>query len=158
MQAWKIFIVSLVLTLASCASINPLKDPEVKLVGIEPTKIQGFSQHFTIKLMVTNPNAFDLDIEGVNFNLDIANQKVMGGVSNTVPVLKAYSETAVSLNASVGLFDLLKLVSFFGQNPNETLKYNLQTEIDPNGFIPFNINREGVLSDELISGFKKSKK
>jgi LEA14-like dessication related protein len=158
MRTWKVLIVGLILTLASCASINPIKDPEVKLVGIEPTKTQGFSQHFSLKLLVTNPNAFDLDIEGVNFNLDVADQKVMGGVSNAVPVLKAYSETPVSLNASVGLFDLLKLLAFFGQNPNETLNYKLNTEIDPNGFLPFNISREGVLNDELLSGLKKGKK
>lgn len=158
MQTWKAFIVLFVLTLTSCASINPIKNPDVKLIGIEPTKIQGFSQHFKLKLMVTNPNAFDLDIEGVNFNLDVADQKVMGGVSNTVPVLKAYAKTPVTLNASVGLFDLLKLLSFFGQNPTEQLKYQLTTEIDPNGFVPFNINREGVLSEELLSGLKKTKK
>ncbi len=157
MRTWKVFIVGLMLTVASCASINPLKDLDVKLVGIVPTKTQGFTQQFTLKLLVTNPNAFDLDIEGVNFNLDVADQKVMKGVSNSVPVLKAYSETPVSLNASVGLFDLLKLFTLIGQAPIETFKYNLTTEIDPNGFVPFNISREGALSKKLLDGLKKKK-
>jgi len=158
MRTWKTLILVLVLALTSCASIKPIKDPDVKLVSIEPTKTKGFSQHFKLHLMVTNPNAFDLDIEGVNFNLDVADQKVMAGVSSAVPVLKAYSETPVVLNASVGLFDLLKLIAFFGENPKEQLKYQLSTEIDPNGFVPFTINREGILNDELLDGLKKSKK
>jgi len=157
MRTWKAFIVLFVLTLTSCASINPIKNPDVKLIGIEPAKVQGFSQHFKLKLMVTNPNAFDLDIEGVNFNLDVADQKVMAGVSNSVPLLKAYSETPVTLSANIGLFDLLKLLAYFAQNPTQEMKYNLKTVIDPNGFIPLTVNREGVLSEELLSGLKKGK-
>lgn len=157
MRAWSIFFILFSFFLTSCASITPINNPEVNLVSIEPSKIKGLSQYFTLSLLVTNPNSFDLDIEGVTFNLEVAGQKVMAGASNSIPLLKAYSDTPVKLNANIGLFDLLKLLAYFGQNPTQEMKYTLKTVIDPNGFIPLTINREGILSDKLLSGLKKGK-
>lgn len=157
MRTWSMFFILFSFCLTGCASITPIKAPEVSLVSIEPSKTKGFSQYFTLSLLVTNPNGFDLNIDGVTFNLEIADQKVMAGVSNSIPLLKAYSETPVKLNASIGLFDLLKLLAYFGQNPTQEMKYNLKTVIDPSGFIPLTVNREGILSEELLSGLKKEK-
>jgi LEA14-like dessication related protein len=158
MRALSKFSAFFLIFLTSCANITPIKSPEVSLINIEPAKTKGFAQYFTLNLLVTNPNSFDLDIEGVTFNLDVVNQKVMSGVSHSVPVLKAYSETPVSISASIGLFDLLKLLTYFAENPAPEMKYKLTTTIDPNGFIPLTINRDGVFNDELLSGLKKSKK
>ena len=158
MRTWSMFFIMFSFFLTSCASINPINNPEVSLVSIEPSKTKGFSQYFTLNLLVTNPNSFDLAIDGVTFDLNVADQKVMAGVSNSVPLLKAYSETPVKLSANIGLFDLLKLLAYFGQHPTQEMKYNLRTVIDPSGFIPLTINREGILSDELLSGLKKGKK
>jgi len=146
------------LLLASCASIAPIKKPDVSLVSIEPSKTKGFTQYFTLNLLVSNPNSFDLDIEGVTFNLGIADQKVLSGMSSSVPLLKSYTETPISISASVSLFDLLKLLTYFAEHRNEELKYHLATTIDPNGFIPITISRDGILSDDLLSGLKQGKK
>lgn len=158
MRTWSMFFVLISILFTGCTSIPTIKKPEVSLVSIEPTKTKGFSQYFALNLMVSNPNSFDLDIEGVTFNLGVAEQKVLAGMSNSVPVLKAYSETPVTITAGVGLFDLLKLLNYFSQHHKEELTYHLTTTIDPNGFIPFTISREGKLSDDLLSGLKQGKK
>lgn len=158
MRSWNIVIAIFSLLLASCANIAPITKPEISLVSIEPTKTKGFSQYFALNLLVTNPNSFDLNIDGVTFNLGIADQKVLAGISNSVPVLKAYSETPVQLSAGVGLFDLLKLLTYFSENHNEKMRYKLTTTIDPSGFIPLTMSREGILSDDILSGLKQGKK
>lgn len=144
--------------LTSCANIAPITKPEISLISVEPSKTKGFSQYFTLNVLVTNPNSFDLAIDGVTFNLGISDQKVLAGVSNSVPVLKAYSETTVQLSAGVGLFDLLKLLAYFSEHPRDQISYNLTTTIDPSGFIPFTINREGILSDDILSSLKQGRK
>lgn len=113
---------------------------------LSPRDYKDFSLQYMTKI-----------VDGVTFNLEVADQKVMAGVSNSIPLLKAYSETPVKLNASIGLFNLLKLLAYFGQNPTQEIKYNLKTVIDPSGFIPLTVNREGILSEELLSGLKKEK-
>ena len=158
MRTWSMFFALFSMMLASCANIAPIKNPDVNLVSIEPAKNKGFTQYFTLNLMVSNPNSFDLDIEGVTFSLGIADQKVLTGMSSSIPLLKAYTETPVSISAGVGLFDLLKLLTYFGEHRNEELKYHLATTIDPNGFIPITIGRDGILSDDLLSGLKQGKK
>ncbi|XPF92632.1 LEA type 2 family protein [Colwellia sp. RE-S-Sl-9] len=158
MRTWSMFFALFCILLTSCASISPIKTPEVSLLSIEPSKTKGFSQYFTLKLLVTNPNSFDLAIDDVMFNLTVADKKVMTGSSSSVPLLKANSETAVALSANVGLFDLLKLLAYFSEHHQQEIRYNLATTIDPSGFIPLTVNREGVLSDELLSGIKRAKK
>jgi LEA14-like dessication related protein len=158
MRPWRIIFAIFSLLLASCASIVPIKKPEISLVNIEPTKSKGFSQYFTLNLFVTNPNSFDLNIEGVTFNLSVADQKILAGSSTSIPQLKAYKETPVKLTAGIGLFDLLKLLTYFSEHRQEKMKYNFATTIDPSGFIPITINREGILSDDLLSGLKQGKK
>jgi len=158
MRAWNYVVVLFVIALTGCANLTQIKSPEISLVSIEPAKTKGFSQYFSLNLLVTNPNSFDLDIEGVTFKLGVADQNVFSGVSNAVPLLKAYSETEVTLSAGVNLFDLLKLISYFSEHYQEEIKYSLVTSIDPNGFIPITVSRTGVLTDELLSGIKKGKK
>jgi len=157
MRTWSLFFLLFSFLLTSCASLPTLKNPDINLVSIEPAKRQGFAQYFTLNLLVTNPNSFDLTIDGVTFNLSVADQNIMSGVTNTLPILKAYSETPVKLSANVGLFDLLKLLTSFGQNPTKEMTYHLKTVIDPSGFIPLTINRKGILDDKLLSGLKKGK-
>lgn len=157
MRTWSILFVVVHFFLVGCASLSPIKAPEVSLVSITPDSIRGFSQYFTLNLLVTNPNSFDLDIDGVTFNLDVVDKKVFSGVSNAVPLLKAYAETPVTLSAGVGLFDLLKLITLFGETNPQALNYNLTTTIDPNGFIPLTIKRNGAFSQEMLSGLKQGK-
>lgn len=148
------FIVMALMTLVGCSTLTSFKDPEVTLESIEPVSSKGMNPRFKVILRVTNPNDQDFEMDGVSFNLDVAGKDLLSGVANDIPTLKAYSETLVDVEASISLFELLKLVRYLGKNLDEELSYNLQTTIDPSGFIAFDIENKGVLTDDLLSGLK----
>ena len=158
MSAWKFIVMLSVLLLSGCANIQQLQDLEVSLNKIEPNLSTGLSPRFNVQLLVTNPNAQDLEIEGVSLHLDIAKQKILSGISNNIPKLVAYSETPVDIQTTVNLFDLYKLLTYLGQHSNEDIKYQLKTKIDPKGFIAFNLNKEGLLNENLLQGLTKASK
>lgn len=149
-----IFAISTLVTLVACSSLTSFKDPEVSLESIVPVSSKGMNPRFKVVLRVTNPNNQDFEMDGVSFNLDVAGKDLLNGVANDIPTLKAYSETLVDVETSISLFELLKLVSYLSKNSNKELHYNLQTTIDPAGFIAFDIENKGVLTDDLLSGLK----
>ena len=152
MSAWKFIAILCVVGLSGCTNLQQLQDLEVSLINIEPTTATGLSPRFNVRLLVLNPNPQDLEIEGVMLRLNIADKKILSGVSSQIPTLKGYSETAVEVQTAVNLFDLFQLLTYLSQHSATDIKYQLKTKIDPRGFIAFNLNKEGFLNENLLQG------
>ena len=152
MSIWKSIVGMVIsaLLLSGCTNIQNLQDLDVSLTKIEPVQPLGLSPRFNVHLLVTNPNNQDLNIEGVTLQLNIADQKVLSGVSNQLPTLKAYAETPIEI--SVNLFYIFKVLKSINQQSADGINYQLKTTIDPDGFVPFNISKEGILDDEILQG------
>ena len=144
------FMLTLMCLLASCASLPPMEDPTVTLQSIEPVKGQGFSPKFKLNLLVTNPNDQDIELDGVSFKLAIKDQTLLSGVSNDLPVLGAYQETALSVEASVNFLEMIGLIRKFQSASDQNINYTLTTKIDPKGVLPaFTRTQEGQLKDMM---------
>ncbi|MFT6925152.1 MAG: LEA14-like dessication related protein [Psychromonas sp.] len=152
MSAYKFIIMFFVVGLSGCTQLQQLQDLEVSLVNIAPATVTGLSPRFNVRLLVLNPNAQDLEIEGVNLSLNINDKKILSGVSSQIPKLKGYSETTVEIQTAVNIFDLFKLLTSLSQHSGDDIKYQLKTRIDPKGFIAFNLNKEGFLNENLLQG------
>ena len=150
----KFALLIITFTITSCTTVNNLKDLEIELTSLKPLPSSGMTPRFQITMLVTNPNNEDLEIEGIDFKFSVAEHKLISGVTNKVPTLKAYSETPVKLDASVNLFDLLKLISYFNKTDSDTLTYELAATINPRGFVAFDVSHEGKISDKLKSVLK----
>ncbi len=153
MHNLKFLLFFVLLLISSCANLQPYEDLQIKLIAIDSGKQQGMSPSFTLKLLVTNPNAVDFEIDGLSFKLDIADQQILSGVANNVPTLLAYSDTVVAVQASISFFNLLKFLAFVSTDTEQVLNYHLRTKIDPKGFMVFNIEHQGKLDQNLLSGF-----
>ena len=57
---------------------------------------------FEIGLHIINPNRQPLTLTGVAYTISIEGYRIMTGVSNTLPVIEAYGEGEVRLEAEVG--------------------------------------------------------
>lgn len=158
MSIWKFIAILCVVGLSGCTHIQQLQDLEVSLINIEPTTAAGLSPRFNVHLLVLNPNAQDLEIEGVILRLDINDKKILTGVSSQIPALKGYSETVVEIQTAVNLFDLFKLLTHLNQHSGNDIRYQLQTTIDPKGFIAFNLSKEGFLNKDLLQGLSNQPK
>lgn len=152
MRAWKIYVILCSIWLSGCTNLQPLQDLQVSLVSIEPAASQGITPSFNINLLISNPNEQDLQIQGIAFNLEVADKNILSGVSNQIPTLKSYTETPITLSTSINLFDLLNLVAHLSQHSDQALNYRLNTKIDPKGFVALNIENEGVLNDQFLQG------
>jgi len=124
-------LVTLLLALAGCATLNPAyQKPEVHLVRFQPLPSQGLEQRFAIGLKVLNPNRMDLKINGISYNLKLQGHKVVSGLSGKVPVIPAYGETQLDLEASTDLFGSLRAVLDLLNAPGKPVSYELETRID----------------------------
>lgn len=141
---------------SGCATLQNLKDLEVSLLAIEPIPTQGMAARFKLKLLVVNPNNIPLPIEGVHFKFEVADSKLFSGVGNNIPTIEAYGETEVEVNASMSLFGLVQLVTKLGTLTNQPINYRLKTTIDPVGFMAFDVEQQGVLNQQMLSGLQGS--
>jgi LEA14-like dessication related protein len=89
MSVWKSLVIVCVLVLSGCTNIQNLRDLDVSLIKIESIPSVGLSPRFNVHLLVSNPNAQDLNIEGLSLQLNVADKKILSGVSNQLPT--AYS-------------------------------------------------------------------
>ena len=153
MSICKFIVMLSVFLLCGCTTnIQQLQDLEVSLIKIEPARSVGLSPRFNVQLLVLNPNAQDLEIEGVSLHLDIAERKILSGVSNQIPKLAGYSETSIKVQTTVNLFYLYQLLTHLSQHPSEDVQYQLKTKIAPKGFVAFNLNKEGFLKENFLQG------
>jgi len=152
MSAWKSIVILCVSILSGCANIQQLQDLDVSLIKIEPIQPVGLSPRFNVHLLVSNPNAQDLNIEGMTLQVNVADQKVLSGVSNQIPTLTAYGDTPIEVKTSVNLFYIFKLLSALNQQADDGIKYQLKATIDPDGFVPLSVSKEGILDDEILQG------
>ncbi len=119
------------LVLAGCASLNPsFQKPEVHLVRLQPLPAQGLEQRFAIGLKVLNPNRTALKISGISYNLKLQGHKVVSGLSGNVPVIPAYGEAMLDLEASTDLFGSMRAVMDLLGHPEKPVSYELETKID----------------------------
>jgi hypothetical protein len=73
-------------------------------------------------------------------------RELVSGVTSDVPLIPAYSEEVVTLNAGINMFQFLRLLSGLGKTNADALSYSFSAKIDFNGFIPTQrVEESGVL-------------
>ena len=70
----------------------------------------------------------------------------------------SYSETPVTISASINVFDLLNLLAHLSQHSDQEINYRLKTKIDPKGFAAFNIENEGVFNEQFLQDLSHTAK
>ncbi|MDH4039530.1 MAG: LEA type 2 family protein [Gammaproteobacteria bacterium] len=135
------------LLLAGCASLTqPMDPPNVSMESFSSLPSEGAGPRFLIKLRVQNPNEQALDIAGVSYSIALMGQEVITGVSKDIPVIDGYSEGIVSLEASLKLFQLLRLLANLGQAEADELTYRFSAKIDFKGLVPTQrVEEEGLI-------------
>ncbi|MFT4825929.1 MAG: LEA14-like dessication related protein [Cryomorphaceae bacterium] len=136
------------LSLASCASFRPHFDPpKVTVESVKSLPSEDIGPRFEIKLRVSNPSSQTLDIAGISYTIDFLGRELVSGVTSDIPIIEAYSEEVVTLEAGVNMFQVLRVLASLGKASAESLEYRFAAKIDFNGFIPTQrVEEVGVLS------------
>jgi LEA14-like dessication related protein len=94
-----------------------------------------------------NPNNFPLTLEGVVWSLDIEGRRVITGAGNSLPVIAAYSEGQVRLQATASIFNATRVIIELARQNNANVDYVLEVTLDPNGLRPkIHVKESGTFS------------
>lgn len=131
--------------LGGCAGtpLRPLK-PEVSLADIRLEGGNLVEQRFLLSLRVTNPNRFDIPVQGLRFTLDLGGEPFARGVGNRPVVVPALGEAQVEVNATAGLSGLLRQFKALGKG-RETFEYRLKGRLVTGAYGDFDFDRHGEL-------------
>jgi len=140
----------LLLTLSGCVVGPSFKAPKLSIVSVGMVSADIFSQQFRIRLHVQNPNARELPIKGIEYELFLQGDSFAEGVSDqpfSVPALgEAEFDTVVNTNFMSGVARLLSKM-----NDGNKVQYNFVGKVSlSKGVlrkIPF--NEQGVVDLNL---------
>ncbi len=138
----------LILMLTSCAALNPnFEEPQVSVNSFKILPGGSINPTFEIGLRVVNPNSTELNLKGLSYTVSIEGNKVFSGVANQLPIVPAYGEEEVKLNAQADLFGGIRLIADL-MKPRETpVGYTLKIKLAVGTFaLPIHITREGNLT------------
>lgn len=107
-------IPALVLALAGlgCATLNPedVIPPDVHVSNLKFLEATVFEQRMQIDLRVSNPNDFDLPIDGLRFELRLQDQVVARGVSDESVKIPRLGDGVVPVITTTSSVALIKQV------------------------------------------------
>ncbi len=114
--------IGLVLALAACAPIDRAEPPDVSVADIKMLPGGLFEQRFQLELRVTNPNNFDLPLEGLSFKLALNDKPFAQGVSGESVTVPRLGEARIPVVASTTVLDIMQQVLSLGQNTDLTYR------------------------------------
>lgn len=121
---------------SGCATLTDFDPPRITVDSLRALPTEGAVPRFEIKLRVSNPNTTALDIAGVSYSLELLGRELLHGVTRDVPRIEGYAEEVISLEASVQMLQVLRLLGSFGAQLDQPLKYRFLAKVDFNGLTP----------------------
>ena len=88
-----------------------------------------------------------LKLQGLSYNVELEGFRVLSGVSNQLPVIEAYGEGDVLLQAKPDLFSTISLFTNLLNQPRDKFTFSLEALLDVGGLMPkIRVQKEGMLS------------
>ncbi len=142
-----IFVITL-FVLSGCATMNlDYEEPSVELVSFKVLPANGFEQNFEIGLKLTNPNNFELPLNGISYQLNVAGESLAHGVAADIPTAAAFGESRFVVPVSTSLFGGIKVIKALVSNKGQDISYQLKAKLDiAIPFVPtLTVVQEGVI-------------
>ena len=146
----QIFIFFLLLT--GCAGVGKrLEPPRISLANIQVQEFSGFETVFQIELRVFNTNDVDLNVKGIEAELEINGQPFATGVSNAEVKIPSFGTQVVPITVHSSVIDIFK--GFHSLQKVEKLAYRLNGKLRVTGdnlltaTLPFESEGQVTLQD-----------
>ena len=112
------------LLLLGCQRPADIQPPRVSLVDIRMLPGGLLEQRFQLDLRITNPNNFDVPLDGLSFTLALNDAVFADGVSNRAVVVPRLGEVVVPINSRTTLFHMVEQVMALADA--QSLTYRLE--------------------------------
>jgi LEA14-like dessication related protein len=127
--SWVVFII---FVLINCAGLGKqLEPPRISLAHIQPLQFTGLEAVFQIQLRVFNTNDVDLEVKGIEADLEINGQSFATGVAKTAVKIPAFDTALVPVTIYSSVLNIVK--GIHGLQDAEQLKYRLKGKLRVGG-------------------------
>lgn len=138
----------LLLAVTACAPLFPgLETPTATLSSLRVLPGDTIVPTFEIGLRISNPNRVPLKLTGMTYGVYLEGEPVLRGVTNQLPVIAAYGDGEVLIQARPDVFSTINLFTRWLNQPRDVFSYSFEAQLDIGRFIPkINIVRSGEVS------------
>jgi LEA14-like dessication related protein len=141
-----LFIIGIIALLGSCAGLRERPEPpKISLAGLEIQEIGLFEQRYLVKLRLQNPNAFALDINGMNYEIFINDRPFAHGVSRNAVSLPSFGEDVLQVDVISNLNRIFEQLRNLEQGFDRPFSYRITGGMKLNNWpvkIPFQLDGE----------------
>ena len=109
MRSLSFLIVGFLTLLGGCAgSTSGVESPRIQLADVRFLGSRVFEQKMLIDLRVTNPNNFDVALEGVSFDFEVNDSHFASGLTNEGVTVPRLGDATVPVPVSTTLLDIVR--------------------------------------------------
>jgi LEA14-like dessication related protein len=114
--------------MSGCAGLGkPIESPRISLSNIQVLESKGLETAFLVHLRVANPNDVELDIKGLDCDLEINGKPFAYGISNTQVTVPAFGSETIPVTVYSSVIDIIK--GLFGLQQREDLSYQIKGRV-----------------------------
>ena len=142
--AW---ITLMLVWLGGCATLGePTEPPRVTLSNLKMIDAQLFEQRYALTLRIQNPNSFDLDVNGLSFEVELNGREFAHGVSNKGVLIPAYGESTLEVGVTSSLFNIVDQINALERRQGKSLEYRIHGKISTaNHLLSLSFERKGEI-------------
>jgi len=138
-----------VLLLGGCALGPGMEAPSINVSRIRLQDSTVLEQRFLAVLRVQNPNAVDLAIEGISYDLEVNGQPFAKGVGKGLVIIPAFSQGTIETEAITTLTGLIRQLREVGRTRRPPIAYRLTGKVklrDHPSALPFEMRGDNLWS------------
>ncbi len=103
-------VIILLAGLAGCVTPQEVKAPHITLQDVRLLNTEGLSQHLEVKLLVSNPNDFDIPLTGLRFGMQMNGLDFAEGLSNDRVDIPRLGRAVVPVEVTVSVLAVMKQI------------------------------------------------
>ena len=138
-----------VLLVGGCALGPGMEAPSINVSRIRMQDSTVLEQRFLAVLRVQNPNAVDLAIEGISYDLELNGQPFAKGVGKGLVIIPAFSQGTIETEAITTLTGLIRQIREVGRTRRPPIAYRLTGKVklrDHPSALPFEMHGDNLWS------------
>jgi LEA14-like dessication related protein len=130
-----------------------MEAPTLKLAGIRIIDINPQQQTFAVKLLVANPNMFDIPLRSLKYDIEINGQPFAHGSRDQPVTLPGGGEQVVEVRAVTSLNELLKQLQTMALAGDTSASYRIRGDVRVGeGTVPMPFDQRGEVDLRELMG------
>lgn len=124
LMSWSSLLLALSLTACAWLPQKP-QAPRVNLVSVQFSSMELLEQRYGLTLRIQNPNDFALNIQGLDFEVELNHMPFASGVAGQHVAVPAFGEVLMQVEVSSSVWSLARQLREVGEGRQEEFNYRI---------------------------------